>query len=104
MMYPRLGEPLIAEEGAKLPELLPVCISFSLALLVLVLLLLHLRARNANECIKSRLWHLACRDKDGTKEQLRRRGRRKCEIKWKTLTNPEPLMGGTGVDGGKGGN
>ena len=69
-MYPRLEEPLIAGEGAKLPELLPVCISFSLALLVL-LLLLHLRARNANECIKSRLWHLACQDKDGTKEQLR---------------------------------
>ena len=66
-MNPRLGKPLIAGEGAKLPELLPVCISFSLALLVL-LLLLHLRARNANECIKSRLWHLACRDKDGTNE------------------------------------
>ena len=63
------GEPLIAKEGAKLPELLPVCISFSLALLVLLLLLLlHLRARNANECIKSRLWHLACRDKEGWNE------------------------------------
>ena len=67
-MYPRLREPLIAGEGAKLPELLPVCISFSLALLVLLLLLLHLRARNANECIKSRLWHLACRDKEGWNE------------------------------------
>ena len=77
-MYPRLREPLIAGEGAKLPELLPVCISFSLALLVLLLLLLlHLRARNANECIKSRLWHLACRDKEGWNEGAaeRERGR-----------------------------
>ena len=59
-------EPLIVEEGAKLPELLPVCIS---SLHPSPSLLRWSEERNANECIKSRLWHLACQDKEAERER-----------------------------------